>query len=105
MGFDILLELFMGFIGVSIALAIFGLVRNPQIPAMVAFGGMFILVIAVSTDNIITGQLVDTSSTSGPITDYSYTPDKFPFTELPKLLFSLIGVVMILTGGLMVYKT
>jgi hypothetical protein len=52
---DIPIELFLGFIGVSIALAIFGFLRNPQIPATIVMGGMFLLVISVATTNIIMG--------------------------------------------------
>lgn len=60
---DIPIELFLGFIGTSIALAIFGFVRNPQIPATLVFGGLFILTIAISTDNVILGFSQVTNST------------------------------------------
>lgn len=50
---DIPIELFLGGMGISITLAIFGFLRQPQIPAMLCFGGMFMLVFAVATDNII----------------------------------------------------
>lgn len=39
--------------GIAIALAIFGFLRQPQIPAMLCFGGMFMLVFAVATDTLI----------------------------------------------------
>lgn len=64
---DIPIELFLGFIGVSIALAIFGFLRNPPIPATIVMGGMFILVIAVATTNIE----FDTISLD-VITDYDF---------------------------------
>lgn len=63
---EIPIELFLGGIGVSIALAIFGFIRQPQIPAMLVFGGMFILIFAVATDTIILGQstnFIDSSVT------------------------------------------
>ena len=56
---DIPIELFLGFTGISIVLAIFGFLRNPQIPATIVMGGMFILVIAVATDNIVFGNRID----------------------------------------------
>lgn len=62
---DIPVELFLGLVGTSIALAIFGFIRNPQIPAMLCFGGIFILVLAVSTDNIITDTIPLVSTTEG----------------------------------------
>lgn len=61
---DIPIELFLGFIGVSIALAILGFLRNPQIPATIVMGGMFILVIAVATDNIKIGNFISNEMTT-----------------------------------------
>lgn len=48
-------ELFLGFIAVSVSMGIFGFIRNPQVPAMLVFAGMFILTMAVITDNVIMG--------------------------------------------------
>jgi hypothetical protein len=63
---DIPIELFSLFIGASIALGIFGFLRNPQIPALMAFGGIFILFASVMTDNIIMNSFADGSD----ITNY-----------------------------------
>lgn len=49
---EIPIEIFSLFIGSSIALAIFGFLRNPQIPATLAFAGIFILTISVITTSI-----------------------------------------------------
>lgn len=57
-------EIFVTVIGVSIALAIFGFIRNPQIPAMLVFAGIFILTIAVATTSIVFGQLIDNIDSS-----------------------------------------
>ena len=64
MGFSIPVELFITFLGGALVMAIIGLIRQPQIPAMIAFGGMFILTMAVSTDTIIMGYsgVSDTSA-------------------------------------------
>lgn len=59
---DIPIEIFMLGIGVSIALALFGFIRNPQIPAMLVFGGMFFLIFAIATDNIIIGSFSEGST-------------------------------------------
>lgn len=56
---EIPIEIFITGIGVSVALAIFGFIRNPQIPAMLVFGGMFILSFAVMTDSIILDSFLD----------------------------------------------
>jgi hypothetical protein len=53
------IELFLGGIAVAIAMAIFGFIRQPQIPAMLVFGGMFVLIIAVATESIIMDSFAD----------------------------------------------
>lgn len=58
------IELFLGGMGISIALAIFGFLRQPQIPAMLCFGGMFMLVFAVATDTLIMGFFTDAEGTA-----------------------------------------
>lgn len=50
---EIPIELFLGGIAVSIAIGIFGFIRNPQIPAMLCFGGAFVLLLSVSTTAIL----------------------------------------------------
>jgi hypothetical protein len=69
---DIPIELFLGFIGVSIALAIFGFLRNPQIPATIVMGGMFILLIAVATTNVTLGD---------NISSVNFVPQNITFTD------------------------
>lgn len=61
---EIPIEIFITGMGVSISLAIFGFIRNPQIPAMLVFGGMFILSFAVMTDTIILDSFSFLSSDS-----------------------------------------
>lgn len=96
---DIPIEIFMLGIGVSIALALFGFIRNPQIPAMLVFGGMFFLIFAIATDNIImdyfntqseTGEILATNTTvfsynqAGGVTNFTLRFDSvasFAFTE------------------------
>jgi hypothetical protein len=75
---DIPIELFLGGIGLGIALAIFGFIRNPQVPAMLVFGGMFVMFFAVATDNIIMNSFInggeqdvyiyDVTSSTGQVT-------------------------------------
>lgn len=78
---EILIELFLGVLGVSIAMAIFGFLRNPQIPAMLAFAGMFIFFLAIITDSIIWNNEVSqvqtipqnvTITTDELVPNYSY---------------------------------
>jgi hypothetical protein len=101
---DIPIELFLGFIGVSIALAIFGFLRNPPIPATIVMGGMFILFLSVATDNVIMGKIPTTSVTSGSTVNYTFIDNTYEFTEMPKVIFALIGVMCMILGGLMVMR-
>ena len=101
---DIPIELFLGFIVVSIALAIFGFMRQPQIPATIVMGGMFILTLAVTTDTIIMGKIPTQSVDSGATTTYTFIDNTYEFTEMPKVLVSLIGVMAMILGGLMVMR-
>jgi hypothetical protein len=99
------IEIFSIAIGLSVALGIFGFIRNPQIPAMMAFAGIFILFIAITTDQLKMGNLVSQSifNSTSNITDYSYNDDIFQFTELPKTIFALLGSIFMLAGGLMIF--
>lgn len=97
-------ELFIGFIGIAIGLAIFGFIRQPQIPAMLTFGGMFILFIAVVTDEIKMGSIPVQSVSSGSVTTYTFVPDLYAFTSIYKMVFALIGVIMMLASALMVVR-
>ena len=101
---EIPVELFLGFIGVSIAMAIFGFVRNPQIPATIVMGGMFILTLSVATTGIIMGKIPVTSVDSGSTTTYTFVDNTYDFTEFPKTIFALIGVMLMILGGLMVMR-
>jgi len=99
---NIPVELFLGGIVVSIALAIFGFIRQPQIPVMLVVGGMFILTIAVMTDGVIMGKIPITStSTSSTVVTYEFVDNVYAFDELAKVMFALMGVMCMLCGGLM----
>lgn len=101
---EVLIEIFMAIIGLGVALAIFGFLRNPQVPATIAFGGIIIFFIAVMTTSLDMGNLVQESVTTGDTTEYTYQEDIEPFTDLSKVVIALIGVILMLLGGLMVYK-
>ena len=96
------IELFLGGIVLSIAVAIFGFIRQPQIPAMLVFAGMFILVLTLMNDGIIMGKIPITSTSSGNVVTYAFIDNVFEFTELPKTIFAIMGSVLMLIGALMV---
>ena len=98
-------ELFLGFVGIAVGLAIFGFIRQPQIPAMLAFGGIFILFISVMIGGIIMGKIPVESTSSGSTTNYEFEDNVFDFRGFGQAVFGFFGAVMMLSGGLMVYKT
>jgi hypothetical protein len=102
---DIPIELFALAMGSSFVFVIIGLLRNPQIPAMIAFAGMFILFIAVTTDKIIMNDRIDNINKTNVTDSYTYVNNSFEFTELPKVVFALIGVFLMLSGGIMGVKS
>lgn len=97
-------EIFSLFIGISVAVGIFGFIRQPQIPAMLAIGGMFILFASIMIGGIIMGIKPDSSTTSGSTTTYDMTDNIFDFRGFPQMLFSLVGSIMMLVSGIMVSK-
>ena len=101
---EIPIELFLAGLGVSLALAVFGFCRNPQIPATIVMGGMFILFLSVVTTEINMGKIPTTSVNSGSTTTYTFTDNIFEFTEMNKVFFSLLGVMCMILGGLMVMR-
>lgn len=99
---NIPVELFLGGIVVSIALAIFGFIRQPQIPAMLVFAGIFIFSLAVIPDGIIMGKIPETSVSSGSTVTYTFVDNVFTWDQLPKTIFGLIGATIMLCGAIMV---
>lgn len=102
---EIPFELFLGFVGIAVGLAIFGFIRQPQIPAMLAFGGIFIFMIAVLTTGVIMGKIPETSIDSGSTTTYTFIDNVYPFDSWSKTLFALVGGIMMLASGFMVNKS
>lgn len=100
MTFAMPIEVFVTLIVSSVVLGITGLIRTPQIPALVAFGGIIFLFIGVTTDTIQMGNLVSSSTNSGSTTNYVYTPDNFTLGQV-KFIFAVIGVTFMLSGALM----
>lgn len=99
------IELFLGFVAISVGIAIFGFIRQPQIPAMLAFGGLFILFISVMVGGLIMGSIPDSSTTAGATTTYDMTDNNYDFRGFPQVVFALMGAIMMLSSVGMVVKT
>ena len=93
------IELFLGFIGITLVLVGIGLAR--QIPAMMVFAGMFLLMWTMIITEIDMGSIPVQAVDSGATTTYNYEPDIFEFTEWPKVIFALFSVILMLIGALM----
>lgn len=98
------IEIFGIFIGVSIVIGVLGLMRQPQIPAMVAMGGIMIFFISIITNGVILGVIPESSATSGATTTYAMENNTFDFTGLPQIFGAIVGVIMMLYGGITVYS-
>jgi len=95
---DVPLELFLGFMGLSFAMAVIGLCQ--RIPMLLLIAGAFITVWALITDVIIMGKIPSTSIISGSTTTYTFIDNPYVFTQYPKILIAIIGAVIMLAGGL-----
>jgi len=95
---DIPIEIFLSFMGLSFAMGVIGLWQ--KIPLVLLIAGAIITFWAITTDNIILGKIPITSTSSGSITTYAFIDNIFEFTQYPKILFGLIGSVVMLAGAL-----
>lgn len=96
-------EIFGLFVGISVIIGILGLMRQPQIPAMVAMGGIMIFFISIITVGVIMGALPESSTTTGDTTTYDMGDNVFEFAGIPQIFGALIGIIMMLYGGITVY--
>jgi cytochrome c biogenesis protein ResB len=92
------IELFGIFLGISIVLLGVGI--SKKVGAIIVCSGIILLFVAVITDIIIMGQVVDTSVTSGSTTTYTYKDATFEFTEIHKVLMVIVGIFIMLIGAL-----
>jgi hypothetical protein len=96
---EVPIELFFGFIGVTLTLVAIGLAKG--VPALLVFAGMFLLMWTVVIDDINMGNIPRNATTSGATTTYDYIDDPYPFISWPKVIFSLFSVVLMLVGALL----
>lgn len=96
-------EIFSLMEGLFLIVSLVGLARNPQIPATLVIGGLFMLVLAVLASDINLGQLVNTATTTGDTTTFTYTDDNYTMDSMVIIIFSLLGIVFMLVGAGMVF--
>jgi len=99
---DTPVELFAILIGVACVIVAVGLAK--KLGVALAIGGMFILMIGLVTDNIILGQVPQSSTTSGATTTYLMVDNPFPLESWHKVLLSLLGIFLCLLGGILSFK-
>lgn len=92
-------EVFTVFIGLTAIMVGIGIAK--QVPALIVFAGMFLLMWSVLIDSIDMGSIPTSSTTVGSTTTYVYTNDPFEFTDWTKTLFSLFAVTLMLIGALL----
>ena len=99
---NIPLEIFLSFIGLSIATGLMGLLSNlkQKIPLTLFIAGSMITFLAVITDNIIMGKIPESSTTVGSTTTYVMVDNPYEFTQWVKILFALTGSMIMMLGAL-----
>jgi len=91
---DIPIELFAIF--VAIPIAIIGIGLFIRLGALVAVGGMLLIVVGLLTDVLIMGKIPESSTSSGSTTTYVMVDNLFIFTEWHKIVMLLMGVFIML---------
>jgi len=89
---------------VSIVTAIFGFMRNPQVPVMLTLGGAFIFTIGAMFNGVLLGVMPDSSTTAGATTSYAMENNGFDMSGFPQVLVILMGSMLMLVSGVMVAK-
>ncbi len=96
---DIPIEIFLGFMGLSFAMAVMSFMPKTKQPFLLFIAGVMITFMSVTTDNIIMGKIPITSTVSGSTTTYAFIDNLFEFTQWHKILFALIGSIMLIVGA------
>src|SRR5215467_8751178 len=95
---NIPIELFGMFIAMFAVMIGIGIAKRLGVAVLTA--GIFIMVLGLLTANIIMGQQVSTSTTSGSTTTDTYNTVLFQFTQWHQVLFVLFGALLMLVGAL-----
>lgn len=102
--FCIPIELFLGIIATALGIGIFGMIKNPQVPLLIAISGIFIFVLAAFTQGIILGKIPESSTVDGDTTSYVMVDNVFEFTDIYKVLVAMIGVTFMIVGAIVLRK-
>jgi hypothetical protein len=95
-------EMFSVFMAMSLVFVGLGIIKQAPIGLFIA--GIFILFVSVITTEIDMGALATTlTDTSSTVTDVTYTPNNFEFTQEIKVMFALTGTFLIMMS-LMIAK-
>lgn len=93
------IEVFFGFIAVTLVLVALGIAR--KVPALIVFAGMFLLMWVALIDSFNLGSIPTSSNQVGSTINYNYEPDTYLFTEWLKVIFALFSVTLMLIGALL----
>lgn len=92
------IELFGIFLGLSVVFL--GVGMSKKAGAIIVCSGIVLLFVAIITDFIIMGKVVDTSVTVLTTTTYTYKDATFEFTNFHKMLMAIIGIFIMIIGAL-----
>lgn len=93
---EIPIELFSMFMGLTIVMIVISLLKN--IPMVIVVSGVIMIFLFSITDTISRGSIPDNINDSGVIT---WIEDSISFNTEMKIVFVVIGALIVLVGGIM----
>jgi hypothetical protein len=95
---DIPIEVISLILALSITLGVIGIWK--KIPLTMLIAGAFITFLFIQTDAIILGKIPQSSVTNATNTTYTFIDNTYTLEVWDKIILSLIGAVMFVTGSL-----
>lgn len=93
---EIPIELFSMFMGLTIVMIVISLLKN--IPMVIVVSGVIMIFLFSITDTISRGSIPDNINDNGVIT---WIEDSISFNTEMKIVFVVIGALIVLVGGIM----
>lgn len=93
---EIPIELFSMFMGLTIVMVVISLLKN--IPMVIVVSGVIMIFLFSITDTISRGSIPDNINDNGVIT---WIEDSISFNTEMKIVFVVIGALIVLVGGIM----
>lgn len=100
------IEIFLGYVGICLALPIFGFIVRQTVPISLFLfisGGMLVALFII-LDSINMGMIPVSSTVTGDTTTYEFEPNPYLFTEEIKTYLILISSMLMIIGAVVELK-